>query len=115
MALSPREAVQPACPRMFRAFAMLLFAFLVCGRSVYAQATTSVRGSVTDPSGSAVVGASVLLANAESKTERAASTGTQGEYQFLFLSPGTYTLKVTATGFASYEQKGLQLLSLIHI
>jgi len=99
-----------AYPRMFRAFATLLFAFLVCGRSVYAQATASVRGSVTDPSGSAVVGASVLLANPESKTERSATTGAQGEYQFLFLPPGTYTLKVTATGFAGYAQTGLQLL-----
>jgi hypothetical protein len=110
MAPCPREAVQPACPKMFRAFAMLLFAFLVGGRVVYAQATTSVRGTVTDPSGSAVVGANVVLANAESKTERSATTGTQGEYQFLFLAPGTYTLKVTASGFAGYEQTGLQLL-----
>ncbi|MFI5058434.1 MAG: carboxypeptidase regulatory-like domain-containing protein [Candidatus Acidiferrales bacterium] len=110
MAPYPREAVQPAYARIFRALAMLSFVLLVSGRVVHAQATTSVRGTVTDPSGSAVVGASVLLSNAESKTERAATTGTQGEYQFLFLSPGTYTLKVMATGFASYEQTGLQLL-----
>jgi hypothetical protein len=110
MAPCPREDVQPAYMRIFRASAMLFFAFLVSGRTVHAQATTSVRGTVTDPSGSAVVGASVLLANAESKTERTATTGTQGEYQFLFVSPGTYALKVTATGFAGYEQTGLQLL-----
>jgi hypothetical protein len=65
---------------------------------------------VTDPSGSAVIGANVLLANPESKTERSATTGAQGEYQFLFLPPGTYTLRVAATGFAGYEQTGLQLL-----
>jgi hypothetical protein len=110
MALRPTEAVPPAYPRIFRAFAMLLFALLIGGRVVYAQATTSVRGTVTDPSGSAVVGANVVLANAESKTERNATTGTQGEYQFLFLPPGTYTLSVTATGFARSEQTGLQLL-----
>jgi len=110
MALCPNEAAQPPCTRIFRALALLFFAFLVSGRVVHAQATASVRGTVTDPTGSAVVGASVLLANAESKTERTATTGAQGEYQFLFLSPGTYTLKVTATGFASYEQTGLQLL-----
>jgi Carboxypeptidase regulatory-like domain len=110
MALRLREAVPPAYPRIFRAFALLLFALLVGGRVVYAQATTSVRGTVTDPSGSAVVGANVLLANPESKTERSATTGAQGEYQFLLLQPGTYTLKVEATGFARYEQTGLQLL-----
>jgi hypothetical protein len=110
MAHYPKEAVEPAYNRIFRALALLFFAVLVTGRIVHAQATTSVRGTVTDPSGSAVVGANVVLANTESKTERTATTGTQGEYQFLFLSPGTYTLKVTATGFAGYEQTGLQLL-----
>jgi Carboxypeptidase regulatory-like domain len=110
MAPCPREAVQPAYTKIVRALAMVLFAFVVSGRVVRAQATTSVRGTVTDPSGSAVVGANVFLSNAESKTERAATTGAQGEYQFLFLSPGTYTLKVAAMGFAGYEQTGLQLL-----
>jgi hypothetical protein len=74
------------------------------------QATTSVRGTVTDPAGSAIVGAHVGLANTESKTERTVTTGAQGEYQFLLIPPGTYTLKVTAAGFRSYEQKGLALL-----
>jgi Carboxypeptidase regulatory-like domain len=74
------------------------------------QATTSVRGTVTDPDGNSIVGANVVLANAESKTERTATTGGQGEYQFLLIAPGTYTLKVMATGFRGYEQKGLELL-----
>jgi len=110
MAPRQRETVQPTFARIFRAFAILLIAVLFGGSVIYGQATTSVRGTVTDPSGSAVVGANVLLANHESKTERSATTGPQGEYQFLFLPPGTYTLKVTATGFAGYEQTGLQLL-----
>jgi hypothetical protein len=109
MAPCQRETVQSGF-RIFRAFASLLLALLAGGRVLYAQATTSIRGTVTDPSGSAVVEASVLLANPESKTERSATTGAQGEYQFLLLQPGTYTLKVTATGFARYEQTGLQLL-----
>jgi hypothetical protein len=74
------------------------------------QATTSVRGTVTDPDGNAVVGANVVIVDAESKTERTATTGAQGEYQFLLIPPGTYTLHVTAAGFRGYEQKGLALL-----
>ena len=74
------------------------------------QATTSVRGTVTDPNGSAVLGATVALANSESKTERAATTGDQGEYQFLLIPPGTYTLTVSAAGFRRHEQKDLALL-----
>ncbi len=74
------------------------------------QAATSLRGTVTDPSGSTVAGAKVVLANAESKAERTATTGALGEYQFLLIPPGTYTLNITATGFRSYEQKDLELL-----
>ena len=100
----------PAWPYIILTAAFALLAFLAGPSPSWAQATTSVRGTVTDPSGSAVVGATVTLANPESKTERTTTTGTQGEYQFLLLSPGTYTLKVSATGFAGYEQTGLQLL-----
>src|SRR5579864_3801342 len=83
---------------------------MLAGGVAWGQATTSLRGTVTDPSGSTVSGAHVVLANAASKTERSATTADQGEYQFLFLPPGTYTLSVTASGFRRYEQTGIELL-----
>lgn len=76
----------------------------------WGQATTSLRGTVSDSSGAALPGATVSLTNPESKAERTVQTGTQGEYQFLFLPPGAYTLSVTAAGFQRYEQTGLNLL-----
>jgi hypothetical protein len=87
-----------------------MLTLLLLASVAWGQATTSVRGSVTDPGGSAIVGANVVLANSESKTKRTATTGGQGEYQFLFVPPGTYTLTVRAAGFRNYEQKGLTLL-----
>jgi Carboxypeptidase regulatory-like domain len=90
--------------------AVPLLALLLLASVAWGQATTSVRGSVTDPGGNALVGANVVLANPESKTERTATTGDQGEYQFLFVPPGTYTLTVKSAGFRNYEQKGLTLL-----
>ncbi len=93
-------------------FAIWLVAFLVLLTSIAFSQTssTSLRGTVSDPSGSVIPGATVVLANAESKTERSVETGGKGEYQFLLLPPGTYTLTVTATGFQRYEQTGLELL-----
>src|SRR6202790_4116225 len=85
-------------------------ALMVMGSAAWGQATTSVRGTVVDPSGKAVAGAIVVVANSESKTERTTTTGEQGEYQFLLVPPGTYKLAVTATGFRRYEQTDLQLL-----
>ncbi len=90
-----------------RIFLLLLF----FTSNVFSQSsTTSLQGTVTDPSGAAVANASVTLVNAESKSERSTATGAQGEYRFQALPPGTYTLTVVATGFARQELKALQLL-----
>jgi len=92
----------------------LLFSILVIltvNGTVFPQtSSTSLQGTVTDPSGSAIAGATVVLANSESKLERTMETGAQGEYRFFAVPPGTYTLTVTAKGFSRYEQNDLQLL-----
>jgi len=94
----------------FGACLALLGVLLVGSHLASAQATTSVRGTVTDTTGSAIAGAAVVIANAQSQIERTTTTGSSGEYQFLLLSPGFYTLRITAPGFQGYEQKNLQLL-----
>lgn len=85
-------------------------AVLLCASLAAGQATTSLRGTVTDSTGSAIAGASVTVQNVESTIARQAATATDGGYQFPFLPPGSYSLRVTANGFRSYEQTGLQLL-----
>jgi hypothetical protein len=72
--------------------------------------SSSLQGTVTDPSGSAISGASVALSSNESKLERTMVTGAQGEYRFVALPPGTYTVTVTAKGFSRYQQTDLQML-----
>jgi len=94
---------------VFPAMVLACFALWMSGRAA-GQAATSLRGTITDPSGSTVAGATVILANAESKTERTATTGEQGEYQFLFVPPGTYSLAISASGFRPYQLTGVQLL-----
>src|SRR5713101_649179 len=88
-----------------------ILVILTVNGTVFPQtSSTSLQGSVTDPSGSAIVGATVVLDNSESKLERTMDTGMQGEYRFIALPPGTYTLTVTAKGFSRYQQTDLQLL-----
>lgn len=97
-------------PLILQTFLLALLLCLLCGNSAWGQATTSVRGTVTDPSGNAVVGANVALSSSETKTARNVTSGDQGEYQFLLVPPGTYTLTVTAPGFRRSEQKDVVLL-----
>jgi len=99
-----------ACARILRTMTPVLLAMLASVSAAWGQATTSLRGTVTDPSGKAVAGAAVVLSSSEIKTARNITTGDQGEYQFLLVPPGTYVLSVTAPGFRRYEQKDLALL-----
>jgi hypothetical protein len=72
--------------------------------------TASVHGLVTDKSGAAAVGADVSLDNAQQGFHRETQTGAGGEYEFLSLAPGAYTLTVQVAGFRKFEQRNLQLL-----
>src|SRR5258706_13747137 len=57
---------------------LALLAQLIAGGITRGQATTSLRGTVTDTSGGYGSGASVTLTNPESKIVRAAATGDDG-------------------------------------
>jgi carboxypeptidase family protein len=84
---------------------------LFLGQSALGQTgTTSLRGTVTDKSGATVAGAKVRLVNAALGLERDDTSGGSGEYQFLALPPGIYSLTVEKDGFRKYQQENLQLL-----
>lgn len=77
---------------------------LLIGAIAAAQTTSgAVRGQVTDPSGAAVVGATVLLTLPEGALMDT-KTDSQGFYQFKELTPGTYEIKVVADGFAIFTK-----------
>lgn len=98
------------CAPSWKRMTSMLVVMLFAASMAWTQATTSLRGTVTDPDGKAVTGANVVLANAESRTERTVTTGNQGEYQFLLIPPGSYALTVNAAGFRGYEQTNVVLL-----
>jgi hypothetical protein len=97
--------------KRFEQFALLVIAIVaLSGVAVSQASSSSLQGTVTDPSGSAIPGATLVLSNVESRTERTVVTGSQGEYRLLALPPGMYSLSVTAKGFSRYVQTGIQLL-----
>ncbi len=88
----------------------LVAAVLVLCTSAWGQATTSLHGTITDPSGAAVAGASVTLTDTATSATRDTLTNSTGAYSFPAVLPGTYDLTVKANGFDTYLQKGLQLM-----
>ena len=87
----------------------LLFLLVLSGRA-WAQATTSLSGTVTDPTGAVVVGATVTLTNVATGVTRTTTTNERGYYAFPSLPPGTYNLRAEMTGFKSIVRSNLQLL-----
>ena len=71
--------------------------------------TGSITGTVKDPSGAAVAGATVIVTSPERGITRQTTSNSTGEYNESALSPGSYDVIVTAAGFKKYEAKGVIL------
>jgi hypothetical protein len=69
----------------------------------------TITGSVTDPSGSVVPGASVVLRNIGTGIERKIMTNDAGIYEAPFLQPGQYEIRAGKTGFGTVLHKDLTL------
>jgi len=89
-------------------FAICLAVFLA-GTVTRAQAPPgSIRGQVSDPSGAAVAGATILLTT-PSGGSMDTTTGKDGSYEFKDLPAGNYQLKAVAQGFALFTQDGVKV------
>ncbi|MBI4906324.1 MAG: TonB-dependent receptor, partial [Acidobacteria bacterium] len=83
---------------------------LASASTLWPQATSSLRGTVTDAQGSAVEMAAVRLEGNETGWKRTVLTDTAGAYQFSQVPPGNYVVLVEKQGFAILSQRGVQLL-----
>lgn len=91
-------------------FLLCTLLFLTSSSLLFAQATTSLGGRVTDSSGAIIPNATVTLKMTTTGVTRVNATSSGGEYQFSQLAPGRYTLLVTAPGFGSVEKTNMELL-----
>src|SRR5215207_7772282 len=100
--------------RKLRFGSFFLASFLVlilCSVSSFAQAGgTTVRGTVQDPNGNLVKGATVTLTDPARNFTRTQNTNEDGAYVFNAIPPGTYKLDITATGFKTASASGLVAL-----
>ncbi len=68
--------------------------------SAYAQlSSASVTGVVRDSTGSVVPNCKLVLKNVETSVERIAESNSAGNYLFLGITPGPYTIEASAPGF----------------
>ncbi len=94
----------------FPAILVALLATCLLSLPLAAQTTTGrILGSVTDPTGATVAGATVTVTDVERGISRSFTTDDSGAYTAANLQPGVYKVRVEAKGFKSVERTGVQI------
>jgi outer membrane receptor protein involved in Fe transport len=71
--------------------------------------SATVTGVVRDSSGSVVPGCKLVLKNVDTSVERVAESNSAGNYLFLGITPGPYTLEASAPGFQTAQMRQVTL------
>ena len=93
---------------MRRGLATLVWLYVFSGIAS-AQTLGEITGDVTDPSGAAVQTAVVTVTNTATNLARQTTTNPSGLYTFPDLVPGSYSVKVTASGFDTSVKSNIVL------
>jgi hypothetical protein len=95
--------------KIFLRSAIVCLLTLSVASSVFAQATGSISGTVTDASGSAVPGAKVTVTAPATGVTRSVSTNENGEYIIPLLGVANYDVQVELQGFQSAKADDIRL------
>jgi hypothetical protein len=88
--------------RRYIATGLLFLALITATRlPLHAQTSTTgdIVGAVTDPAGSVIPNAKVVLTNTGTRSVTSTMTDAQGLYRFPLLKPGSYSVAASASGF----------------
>ncbi|HEV2200065.1 MAG TPA: carboxypeptidase-like regulatory domain-containing protein [Bryobacteraceae bacterium] len=87
---------------------------LLFSASLFAQGNFGrILGTVTDQTGAVLPGAKVTVLDTERGIARALTTDAAGEYNAPTLIPGTYTVRVEASGFKRLDRQNVLRLGIV--
>lgn len=97
------------------AAALLMFSasFLpLFNSSVLAQSSKGiVVGTINDPSGAVVAGATVKITNIETNVSRETVTSSEGSFRVDAVDPGEYTIEIKASGFKTITLENVTVVA----
>jgi hypothetical protein len=88
---------------------LVVFLLLVATPTSAQEFRGAIGGRITDTSGARLPGATVTITNVATNVASTTTTNSEGEYNVLYLTPGTYTLSVELSGFKKMMREGLQV------
>jgi hypothetical protein len=86
---------------------VVVICLLACSLLLGQVVSSSIRGALVDPTGAAIPGAQCTLTNQTTGAVLKATSSADGSFVFPNVLPGTYTLKIEATGFKTLETKDI--------
>ena len=89
----------------------LLLACMLTGSLLAAQATSAgtVTGTVTDPTGATIEGATITITDLSTKEKRTTQTSKDGQYVLVNIPPGDYAVGAAKIGFAQDQVPSLSV------
>jgi hypothetical protein len=90
-------------------YALFCLPLLLPSLALAQQVTGTITGSVIDPTGSAIAGATVTLVSEQTAAVRTTPTGAEGGFVFTAVSPGLYTVNAEQPGFKKFRKQHLEL------
>ena len=88
---------------------LALCALVFCRPTLRADVTGSVLGVVHDSSGAVVSGAKIVATNVQTNLKLETVSGSDGAFRILAMPAGTYSLTVTADGFQTFTETGIEV------
>ncbi|MEO5898483.1 MAG: carboxypeptidase regulatory-like domain-containing protein [Vicinamibacterales bacterium] len=89
---------------------ILLVAWLTPPRAATAQTTTgTIAGTVTDQTGAALPGATLVITNTETGTSRTLTSDENGRYRASGMEPGSYDVSAALQGFQTNVRRAINL------
>ena len=96
--------------RLLKLIAVLAVSLVTFLPFSFAQKTTGdIDGTVTDQSGAVLPGCALTLTNQATGAVRKTTSNAQGNFSFLQLTVGTYTINATKEGFKALSQKDVEV------
>ena len=97
----PRRVMLVAC--------VFLVLMVLDSATAWAQFTSGIEGTVSDPTGAVVPGATVTIKNEETGASQTVQTQDSGSFRFTTLASSAFTVSVAAQGFKTTVQEHIQL------
>src|SRR5271170_6949992 len=108
--MSFQETLASCSKRLLLYAYLAILGIILAASNLYAQGDSSLWGSVSDASDAGISGATVIITNLETGTQRSLVTDDSGRFNAPALPVGSYEIAASKTGFRTDRRTSITLV-----